>query len=145
MNIFSNILYLTNFIKYCFLIIYSFFLYLNFNTSQTFFILILFIKYSWSSVFMQIISQYKIFISVFWFLKLRLLKRNESKNSLINILIAKTSTTFYRSSSISYLFIRINHWLQFLQVRIEMNCCFIKKLLKFMMTIVDMYYKKWIK
>ena len=138
MNIFSNILYLTNFIKYCFLIIYSFFLYLNFNTSQTFFILILFIKYSWSSVFMQIISQYKIFISVFWFLKLRLLKRNESKNSLINILIAKTSTTFYRSSSISYLFIRINHWLQFLQVRIEMNCCFIKKLLKFMMMIVDM-------
>ncbi len=31
MNTFSDILYLTNFIKYCFSVIYSFFLYLNFN------------------------------------------------------------------------------------------------------------------
>ncbi len=136
MNTFSDILYLTNFIRYCLSVICSFFLYLNFNTFQTFFALILFIRYSWSSVFMQIISQYKIFASVFWFLKLRLLRKNESKNSLINILTTKTSTTFYKSSFINHLFIRVNHWLQFLQVRIEMSCCFIKKL-KFMMMIVD--------
>jgi len=135
---FSDILYLTNFIKYCLSVVCSFFLYLNFNVFQTFFVLILFIRYSWSSMFMQIISQYKIFVSVFWFLKLRLLRKNEPENSLISMLTAKTLTTFYRSSFISYLLIRMNHWLQFLQVRIEMNYCFIKKLLKFMMMIVDM-------
>ncbi len=137
MNIFFDILYLTNFIKYCLSVVCSFSLYLNFSTSQTFFVLILFIKYSWSSIFMQIISQYKIFASVFWFLKSRLLKKNESKNLLTDMLTAETSTTFYRSSSISHLFIRMNHWLQFLQVRIETDHCFIKKLLKFMMMIVD--------
>ncbi len=46
MNIFFDILYSTNFIKYCFSVIYSFSLYLNFNVSQTFFTLILFIRYS---------------------------------------------------------------------------------------------------
>ncbi len=137
MNTFFDILYLTNFIKYCLSVICSFFLYLNFNTFQTFFVLILFIRYSWSSMFMQIISQYKIFASIFWFLKLRLLRKNESKNSLISILTVKTSTTFYRSFFISYLLIRMNHWLQFLQVRIKMSCCFVKKSLKFMMMIVD--------
>ena len=134
---FSDILYLTNFIKYCLSVICSFSLYLNFNISQTFFVLILFIRYSWSSVFMQIISQYKVFTSVFWFLKSRLLRRNESKNSLISMLIAETLTTFYRSFFISYLLIRMNHWLQFSQVRIEMSCHFAKKSLKFMMMIVD--------
>ena len=137
MNTFFNILYLTNFIKYCLSVICSFFLYLNFNISQTFFALILFIRYSWLSIFMQIISQYKVFTSVFWLFKSRLLRENKSKNSLINILIIKTSTIFYRSSFISYLFIRVNHWLQFLQIRIEMSYCFTKKLLKFMMMIVD--------
>ncbi len=135
---FSDILYLTNFIKYCLSVICSFSLYLNFNISQTFFVLILFIRYSWSSVFMQIISQYKVFTSVFWFLKSRLLRKNESKNSLISILTAKTSITFYRSSFISHLLMKVNHWLQFLWVRIEMSHCFVKKLLKFMMMIVDM-------
>ncbi len=138
MNTFSDILYLTNSVRYCLSVICSFFLYLNFSTSQTFFVLILFIRYSWSSVFMQIVSQYKIFMSVFWFLKLRLLRENESKNSLISILTAKTSITFYRSSFISHFLIRVNHWLQFSQVRIEMNCCFVKKLLKFIVMIVDM-------
>ena len=33
MNTFFNILYLTNFIKYCLSVIYSFFLYLNFSIS----------------------------------------------------------------------------------------------------------------
>ena len=135
---FSDILYLTNFIKYCLSIICSFFLYLNFSTFQTFFMLILFIRYSWSSMFMQIINQYKVFTSVFWFLKSRLLRENESENSLISILTAETSTTFYRSFSISHLLMRVNHWLQFSQVRIEMSCHFVKKLLKFMMVIVDM-------
>ena len=133
---FSDILYSINFIRYCLSIICSFFLYLNFSTFQTFFVLILFIRYSQLSVFMQIINQYKIFASVFWFLKLRLLRKNESKNSLISILTAETSITFYRSFSISHLFIKMNHWLQFSWVRIEMNCHFIKKLLKFMMMIV---------
>ena len=137
MNTFFNILYLTNFIKYCLSVICSFFLYLNFNISQTFFALILFIRYSWLSIFMQIISQYKVFTSVFWLLKSRLLRENESKNSLISMLTAETLITFYRSSSISHLLMRVNHWLQFLQVRIEMNHCFTKKLLKFMMMIVD--------
>jgi len=45
MNIFFDILYSINFIKYCFLIIYNFFLYSNLKAFQTFFILILFIKY----------------------------------------------------------------------------------------------------
>ncbi len=135
---FSDILYLTNFIKYCLSIICSFFLYLNFSTFQTFFMLILFIRYSWLSMFMQIINQYKVFTSVFWFLKSRLLRENESENSLISILTAETSTTFHRSFSISHLLMRVNHWLQFSQVRIEMSCHFVKKLLKFMMVIVDM-------
>ncbi len=135
---FSDILYSTNFIKYCLSVICSFSLYLDFSTFQTFFVLILFIRYSWLSVFMQIISQYKIFMLIFWFLKLRLLKKNESENSLISMLTTEISTTFYRSSSISHLFIRMNHWSQFLWVRIEMSCCFTKKSLKFMMMIVDM-------
>ncbi len=136
MNTFSDILYSTNSVRYCLLIICSFSLYLNFSASQTFFVLILFIRYSWSSAFMQIISQYKVFTSVFWLLKSRLLRENESRNSLISMLTAETSITFYRSSSISHLLMKVNHWLQFLQVRIEMNHCFTKKLLKFMMMIV---------
>jgi len=73
---------------------------------------------------------------VFWLSKLRLLRRNTAENSLTEVLITETSTTFYRSSSISYLLIRMNHWLQFLQVRIEMNHHFAKKLLKFIVMIV---------
>ena len=46
MNTFSDILYLINFIKYCLFIICNFFLYLNLKAFQTFFMLILFIKYS---------------------------------------------------------------------------------------------------
>ncbi len=132
----SDILYSTNFIKYCLSVICNFFLYLNFNAFQTFFVLILFIRYSWLSALMQIISQYKVFMSVFWLLKSRLLRKNVAKNSLTKVLTIKTLTMFYRSSSISYLLIRVNHWLQFLQVRIEMNHHFIKKLLKFIVMIV---------
>ncbi len=135
---FSDILYSTNSVRYCLSVICNFFLYLNFNTFQTFFALILFTRYSWSSALMQIISQYKVFTLIFWLLKLRLLRKNAAKNSLIKVLTAETSTTFYRSSSISHLLMRMNHWLQFLQVRIEMSCCFAKKLLKFIVTIVDM-------
>jgi len=138
MNTFSDILYSTNFIKYCLSVICNFFLYLDFSTSQTFFALILFIRYSWLSVLMQIISQYKIFTSVFWLLKLKLLRKNMTKNSLTEMLTAKTSTIFYRSSSISYLLIRVNHWLQFSQVRIETDHHFVKKLLKFIVMIVGM-------
>ena len=137
MNIFSDILYSTNFIKYCLLVICNFFLYLNFNASQTFFVLILFIRYSWLSALMQIISQYKIFALIFWLLKLRLLRRNAAENLLTEMLTIKTSIIFYRSFFINYFLIRMNHWLQFLQVRIEMSCCFIKKLLKFIVMIVD--------
>jgi len=132
---FSDILYSTNSVRYCLSVIYNFFLYLNFNTFQTFFALILFTRYSWSSALMQIISQYKVFTLIFWLLKLRLLRKNAAKNSLTKVLTAETS---YRSSSISHLLMRMNHWLQFLQVRIEMSCCFAKKLLKFIVTIVDM-------
>ncbi len=134
---FSDILYSTNFIRYCLSVICNFFLYLNFSTFQTFFVLILFIRYSWSSALMQIISQYKIFVLIFWLLKLRLLRRNAAKNLLTEMLTIKTSIIFYRSSFINYFLIRMNHWLQFLQVRIEMSCCFIKKLLKFIVMIVD--------
>ncbi len=134
---FSDILYLTNFIKYCLSVICNFFLYLNFNVFQTFFVLILFIRYSWLSALMQIISQYKIFALIFWLLKLRLLRRNAAENLLTEMLTIKTSIIFYRSSFINYFLIRMNHWLQFLQVRIEMSCCFIKKLLKFIVMIVD--------
>ncbi len=137
MNIFSDILYSTNFIKYCLSVVCNFFLYLNFSTSQTFFVLILFIRYSWLSALMQIVSQYKIFVLIFWLLKLRLLRKNAAENLLTKVLTAKTSTTFYRSSSISYLLMRMNHWLQFLWVRIEMNHHFAKKLLKFIVMIVD--------
>jgi len=140
MNMFSDILYSINFIKYCFFIICNFFLYLNFKTFQTFFALILFIKYFWLSALMQIISQYKIFVLVFWFLKLKLLKENE--NSLMKMLINVILQTNHRSFSVSHFCIRVNYWLQFSQMRIEMNCHFIKKLLKFMMMIVDMLYKK---
>ncbi len=138
MNTFSDILYSTNSVKYCLLIVCNFSLYLNFSTFQTFFVLILFIRYSWLSTLMQIVNQYKVFMSVFWLLKSRLLRKNTAKNLLTEVLTAKISTTFYRSSFISHLFIRINHWLQFLWVRIEMNCCFTKKLLKFIVMIVDM-------
>ncbi len=138
MNTFSDILYLTNFIRYCLSVICNFFLYLNFSTSQTFFVLILFVRYSWSSALMQIISQYKVFMSVFWLSKLRLLRKNMTENSLTEVLTAETSTTFYRSSFISHLFMRVNHWLQFLWVRIETDCHFVKKLLKFIVMIVGM-------
>jgi len=142
-NTFFNILYSTNFIKYCLSVVCNFFLYLNFKTFQTFFILILFIKCFWSSTLIQIMSQYKIFVFDFWFLKSRLLKRNV--NLLAKMLIDVISQTNYRFSSVSHFCMRVNHWLQFLQVRIEMNCHFVKKLLKFMMMIVDILYKKWIK
>ncbi len=134
---FSDILYSTNFIRYCLSVICNFFLYLNFSTFQTFFVLILFIRYSWSSALMQIISQYKIFVLIFWLLKLRLLRRNAAKNSLTEVLTVKTSIIFYRFSFINHLLIRMNHWSQFLWVRIEMSCCFIKKSLKFIVMIVD--------
>jgi len=140
---FSDILYSTNFIKYCFLIICNFFLYLNFKTFQTFFVLILSVKYSWLSALMQIISQYKIFVSVFWLLKLRLLRKNE--DSLTKVLTNIISQINYRSFSVSHLCMRMNYWLQFSQVRIEMSCHFVKKSSKFMMMIVNMLYKKWIK
>jgi len=143
MNIFFDILYSINSVKYCLSVVCNFFLYLNFKTFQTFFALILFIKYFWSSALIQIMNQYKIFISVFWFLKSKLLKENE--NSLIKMLIKIISQTNHRSSSVSYFCMRVNHWLQFLWVRIEMSCHFVKKLLEFMMMIVDMLYKKWIK
>ena len=133
---FSDILYSTNFIKYCLFIICNFFLYLNFKTFQTFFVLILFIKYSWLSTLMQIMSQYKIFMLSFWLLKLRLLRENE--NSLMKVLIDVISQINHRFSSVSHFCMRVNHWLQFLWVRMKMSCCFVKKLLKFMMTIVDM-------
>jgi len=143
MNTSFNILYSTNFIKYCLFIVCNFFLYLNFKIFQTFFILILSVKYFWSSALMQIVSQYKIFVLIFWLLKSRLLRKNE--DSLVKMLTDVISQINYKSSSVSYLCIRVNHWLQFSQVRIEMSCCFVKKLLKFMMMIVDMLYKKWIK
>ncbi len=143
MNIFFDVLYLTNFIKYCFFIICNFFLYLNFKMFQTFFVLILFIKYFWLSALIQIMSQYKIFMLIFWFLKLKLLKKNE--NSFMRVLTDVISQINYRFSFVSHFYMRVNHWLQFLWVRIEMRYHFIKKLSKFMMMIVNMLYKKWIK
>jgi len=88
-------------------------------------------------------SQYKIFMSVFWFLKLKLLRKNE--DSFVKMLIDIISQTNHKFSSVSYLCIRMNHWSQFSQIKIEMSHHFTKKLLKFIMTIVDMLYKKWIK
>jgi len=143
MNIFSDILYSINFIKYCLFIICNFFLYLNFKTFQTFFVLILFIKYFWLFTLMQIINQYKIFMSDFWLLKSRLLKENE--DSLMKMLTDMISQINHKFSFVNHFCIRVNYWSQFSQIRIEMNHCFIKKLLKFMMMIVDMLYKKWIK
>jgi len=87
---------------------------------------------------MQIVSQYKVFVSVFWLPKLRLPRENTAEDSLTEVLTAETSTTFHRSSSISHLLIRVNHWLQFLQVRIETDHHFAKKLLKFIVVIVGM-------
>ena len=134
MNTLFDILYSTNFIKYCLFIVCNFFLYLNFRTFQTFFVLILFIKYSWSSALMQMVSQYKIFTSVFWLLKLRLLRENE--NLLTKVLTDVISQINHRFSSVSYFCIRMNHWLQFLWVRMKMSCYFVKKLLKFIVMIV---------
>jgi len=92
---------------------------------------------------MQIMSQYKIFVSVFWLLKLKLLRKNE--DLFVKMLINIISQTNHKSSSVNHFCIRMNHWSQFSQVRIETSYCFAKKLLKFMMMIVDMLYKKWIK
>jgi len=45
-------------------------------------------------------SQYKIFVSVFWFLKLRLLRRNE--DSFVRVLINVISQTNYKFSFINH-------------------------------------------
>jgi len=88
-------------------------------------------------------NQYKIFMLIFWFLKSKLLKENE--NSFVRVLTDIISQINHRFFSVNYFCMRVNHWLQFLQVKIKMSCHFIKKSSKFMMMIVDMLYKKWIK
>ncbi len=60
------------------------------------------------------VSQYKVFASVLWLLKTRLLRGNW--DPLAGVLTAEVSIMTHRSSPISHLHMRVNHWLQFLGV-----------------------------
>jgi len=139
MNTVFDSLYSMNSVKYCLSVVWSFFLYLNFRTLQIcaaviLLIMVLSATYSLLLRSTQMISQYWAFTLTLWFLKSRLLK--EKKLSLMRVfdeLNSWFSMMNQRSSSVSYVFIRVNQSLLFFCVKIEISYLFVKKSSKFIL------------